>query len=177
MVDTSLVIEAQSGNQEAFSRLVTRYSGRIYTAAYSFLRNMDDASDIVQEVFIRAYRNISSFDSVRPLYPWLYRIARNLCINKVKNMNSRNVSLPEWELRARTDDPETRYMKQQEADAVLHAMKKLPEKFREIIELKHFQECSYQEIAEILDIPVGTVMSRLYNARMKLKDELSKEER
>ena len=177
MVDTPLVIEAQAGNQEAFSRLVTRYSGRIYAAAYSFLRNMDDASDIVQEVFIRAYRNISSFDPVRPLYPWLYRIAKNLCINKVKNMNSRNSSLPEWELAARTDDPETTYLKQQQADAVLSAIKRLPDKFREIIELKHFQECSYREMAEILGIPEGTVMSRLYNARMKLKEELSKEDR
>ena len=85
--------------------------------------------------------------------------------------------MPEWELKARTDDPETRYLKQQEADAVLGAMKRLPEKFRIIIELKHFQECSYQEMAEILDIPVGTVMSRLYNARIKLKEELAKEER
>jgi RNA polymerase sigma-70 factor (ECF subfamily) len=91
-------------------------------------------------------------------------------------MNSKNIPLPEWELQSKSEDPETRLLKKQEAEDLLKAIKRLPDHYREIIELKHFQECSYAEMAEILAIPVGTVMSRLYNGRMKLREELSKEE-
>ena len=176
MMEADLIVQIQSGNTKAFEGIMRTYSHRVYRAAYLFLRNVDDASDIVQEVFIRAYKHIATFDTSRPLYPWLHSITRNLCINKVKNMNSNNVSLPETELPGSILDPESALLKQEEADAVLAAVRRLPDHFREIIELKHFQECSYAEIAEILSIPTGTVMSRLYNARMKLREKLSREE-
>jgi RNA polymerase sigma-70 factor (ECF subfamily) len=124
-------------------------------------------------VFLRAYRNISSFDTKRSFYPWLYRIARNLCINTVKRASRRETSLPEEELIASAGpDPAAQLLKNEEVEELRLAITKLSEKHREIINLKTFQDCSYAEISEILDIPIGTVMSRLYAARAKLKELL-----
>ena len=83
-MEAHIIAEAQGGSHDAFSKLVDLYARRIYYAAYSFLHNVDDASDVVQEVFLRAYKNLGSFDTSRSLYPWLYRITRNLCINTVQ---------------------------------------------------------------------------------------------
>ena len=175
MSETELVLQAKSGNKDAFGLLVSSYSRRIYQAAYSFMRNMDDSADIVQEVFIRAYKNIHSFDTSRPLYPWLFRITKNLCINMKNRGSSSEISLPEFDLPGDSESPESLLMKDQDAEQIRRSLKKLPDPFREILVLKHFQECSYAEIAEILSIPIGTVMSRLYNARKKMQEILIKE--
>jgi RNA polymerase sigma-70 factor (ECF subfamily) len=172
-METQLILQAQRGNNDAFSELVSLYGKRIYYAAYSFLHNVDDAADIVQEVFLRAYRNISSFDTARSFYPWLYRIARNLCINTAKRASRRDTSLPAEELIASGGpDPATELLKNEEIEELRSALTRLSDKHREILDLKTFQDCSYAEIAEILDIPIGTVMSRLYAARSKLKELL-----
>ena len=172
-METELILQAQRGSNDAFSRLVALYGKRIYYAAYSFLHNVDDAADIVQEVFLRAFRNISSFDTSRSFYPWLYRIARNLCINTVKRASRRDTPLPAEELIASgTRDPAAELLRNEEVEELRSALTRLSDKHREILDLKTFQDCSYAEIAEILDIPIGTVMSRLYAARSKLKELL-----
>ena len=170
-MERQLILQAQKGNRDAFGELVNLYGRRIYYAAYSFLHNVDDASDSVQEVFLRAFKNLSSFDPSRAFYPWLYRIAKNLCINTVQRASRRDTALPPEDIIASTGrGPESEAVRNEEADQLREAMTLLSDKHREIIKLKHFQECSYAEIAEILDIPIGTVMSRLYAARGKLKD-------
>lgn len=169
-MEAQLITLAQGGNQEAFSKLFSLHGRRIYFAAYSFLHNVDDASDIVQEVFLRAYKNIGTFDTKRAFYPWLYRIARNLCINTVQRSSRKETGLPAEELiPARTDDPASELLRKEEIEGLRKALDQLQDKHREIITLKTFQDCSYAEIAEILDIPIGTVMSRLYTARTKLR--------
>ncbi len=170
-MEAQLIAQAQNGSNEAFSRIVDIYGRRVYHAAYSFLHNMDDASDIVQEVFFRAYKNISSFDTTRAMYPWLYRITRNLCINLVQRSSRKDTALPDEELIAGTErDPAAELLRKEELEVLRLSLDKLPEKHREIILLKHFQDCSYAEMAEILDIPIGTVMSRLYAARTRLRE-------
>jgi len=172
-MEAQAIMRLKSGDGDAFAVLVSLYGRRIYYAAYSFLHNVDDAADIVQEVFLRAYKNIGSFDTKRPFYPWLYRIARNLCINTLKRASRRDRELPAEELIASNMPDPAREALMHEELAELHgALAQLNEKQREIIELKIFQDCSYAEMAEILDIPIGTVMSRLYSARMKLKEIL-----
>lgn len=172
-METQLIVQAQHGSNDAFSRLVTLYGKKIYYAAYSFLHNVDDAADVVQEVFLRAYKNLASFDTKRSFYPWLYRIARNLCINTVKRASHRDIGLPAEELIVSTGpDPAAELLRNEELVELRGALARLPEKHREIIDLKTFQDCSYSEMAEILDIPIGTVMSRLYAARLKLKELL-----
>jgi RNA polymerase sigma-70 factor, ECF subfamily len=172
-MEAQLIAQAQGGNQDAFSKLVDLYGRRIYYAAYSFLHNVDDASDIVQEVFLRAYKNIGSFDTGRAFYPWLHRIARNLCINTVQRSSRKDTGLPAEELiPAQHGDPASDLLRAEEIEELREALEQLSDKHQEIIRLKSFQDCSYAEIAEILDIPIGTVMSRLYAARGKLRDIL-----
>lgn len=169
-MERELILQARAGNREAFGRLVGMYGRRVYHTAYSFLHNVDDASDIVQEVFLRAYRSLSSFDVSRALFPWLYRITRNLCINRTRRASNRDLALPVDDiLPARVADPADLAVRTEEERQIREAIENLPDKYRSAVVLKHFQDCSYAEIAEILDIPIGTVMSRLYTARMKLK--------
>jgi len=172
-METQLIVAAQAGDSSAFEQLVKRYSRRIYRLAYSFLHNGDDAADVVQEVFLRAFRNIARFDTTKTFYPWLHRITRNLCINKRNLKANREGTLPvEDLLPASGIDPLAITLQNEEVETLKRAIDELPDMHREILLLKHFQECSYAEIAEILDIPIGTVMSRLYNARRKLRDIL-----
>lgn len=175
--ERSLVIRAQARDRDAFGVLVSRYLDRIYRVAYGVVRNHDEASDIAQETFMRAYRTIDRFDPSRPLFPWLYQIARNLGINRIQRVRRREVSLPDFDaLQARDQTPEQELVRESEAERVREAIATLPEPQKEIIELCHFQECSYQEMADILGIPIGTVMSRLYHARKRLQKVLETEE-
>ena len=172
-MESELILSVQAGNKAAFDELVNIYSRRIYHLAYSFLHNVDDAADIVQEVFLRAYRNFSRFDPTRALYPWLYRITKNLCINRYQRAANRERTLPGEELIASaTLDPLNEAVRNEEAEAIRKAVDNLPPMHREILIMKHFHDCSYAEMAEILSVPVGTVMSRLCNARAKLRKEL-----
>ncbi len=176
-MEARLIVAAQSGDAAAFEQLVRRYSRRVFRLAYSFLHNSDDAADVVQEVFLRAFRNLARFDVQRSFYPWLHRITRNLCLNRRELKANREATLPTEDLLpAAGRDPLALTLEREEIETLRRALCSLPEMHREILMLKHFQECSYAEMAEILDIPIGTVMSRLYNARRKLRDLLTETE-
>jgi RNA polymerase sigma-70 factor (ECF subfamily) len=175
--ERELVVRAQGGDSEAFTLLTRHFMKRVYRAAYAVLRNSTDAEDVTQETFVRAYQGIDRFDVDRPLFPWLYRIARNLCINRIQRVGKREAELPDFDYFAdRSPGPEEATIAGEQQQEVRHAVEKLPDPHRRIIELCHFQECSYREIAEILDIPIGTVMSRLYHARRKLRELLDQED-
>jgi len=174
MDERSLIVRAQTGDRDAFGILVRLYLQRVYRAAHGIVHNHDDASDIAQDTFVRAYKNLDRFDVNRPLFPWLFRIARNLCLNRIERVTKREVSLPEFDtIRSSHQTPDEVAIARDEKERVRMAVAMLPDQHREIIELSHFQECSYKEMAEILGIPIGTVMSRLYHARQKLKDLLT----
>ncbi|HUX21769.1 MAG TPA: RNA polymerase sigma factor [Spirochaetia bacterium] len=174
--ETLLIREALTGDRDAFSRLMLQYAQRIYRGVCFIVRNIDDAKDITQETFLRAYRGLGSFDPSKPFYPWIHRIARNLSLNYIGRAERKNLSLPEGDpFPARTEDPALSIIHEAESESLYRAIDRLTPEHREIIMLKHFGECSYAEIAEIVGIPIGTVMSRLYNARMKLKSLLSEE--
>ncbi len=171
-----IVDRVQFKNRKTFTKHIAGCERRIYKAAYSFLHNVDDAADITQEVLLSVYKNISSFDSSKAFFPWLYRITKNKCINRVKNMNYRTGELPEFELvDKRRKGPESEVIQKEEAARIRTAVAALPENYRAIIMLRYFQDCSYAEIAEIAEIAEGTVMSRLYNARKQLKEIIEKE--
>ena len=174
--ERDLIVRAKKGDGAAFSALTRVYIRRVYRAAYAVVRNHADAEDVAQETFVRAYQSIARFDETRPMFPWLYRIARNLCINRVQRVNNRESELPEYDhFPDRSAGPETATIAADERTRIRAAVRALPENYRRIIELSHFQECSYREIADILEIPIGTVMSRLYHARRKLKELLEHE--
>ena len=176
-LEHSLIVRAKAGEREAFSLLIRHNIQRVYRTAYAVVRNRDDAEDIAQETFVRAYQSISRFDETRPLFPWLYRIARNLCLNRIERVTKRETELPEFDyLPDASAGPEESAIAAEERRLVRGAVGRLPDQHRQIIELSHFQECSYREIADILDLPMGTVMSRLYNARRKLRELLETDE-
>ena len=177
LMEKELILQAKTGNRAAFELLVKEYLQRIYRAAYSLVRNVEDASDIAQEAFMRAYRSIGTFDESRPFYPWMYRITRNLCMNHLSSSKNRIGCVEDEDLIPdRACGPEEQAIRKENLSDIERAISCLPEQHREILVLKHFQDCSYNDIAEILGIPIGTVMSRLYNARMKLKTILKEQE-
>ncbi|MDC7226191.1 MAG: sigma-70 family RNA polymerase sigma factor [Spirochaetales bacterium] len=157
---------------EAFSAMFRAYDRRIYYTAYRYIGSREEASDITQEVFLRAWRNYSSLDLNRPVYPWLFRITKNLCINRARRKSGSEAGLEFPELQPGTESVEKEVTQRESRKEIREAVMALPDKFREIIILKHYDECSYDEMSEILDIPKGTVMSRLFNARKMLKKNL-----
>lgn len=171
-----LIVRAQHGDRDAFALLVRRYLERVYRAAYAILRDHEDASDVAQDTFVRAYRGLRRFDAARPIFPWLYRIARNLSLNRIERVRGREQRLPDFDaLVAAGPGPEDTLVAEDEVLRVRRAVAGLSDQHRQIIELNHFQECSYKEIAGILGIPIGTVMSRLYHARRRLREILDEE--
>ena len=169
---------AQDGDVAAFEVLVNRYRKRIYFVALGYLQSREDALDAVQDAFFRAYRAIKTFDLERAFYPWIYKIAKNLCLSKLRTRyRAKEYSIDQgeedeqsWELPDCSLSPELEVGRAELRSKLKEAISQLSANDREIIVLQHFQECSYQEIADILEIPIGTVMSRLFHARQKLKD-------
>jgi len=143
---------------------------RAYFTALGFLGSHDSAMDMSQEAFIRAYRSYKKFDRTKNFFTWYYKILRNLCFNFIRdNKNKSDLSFIEnREVEGKSENPGDVVEKQELYDNLEVAISKLDFDEREIIILKEFEEHSYKEIAELLSIPIGTVMSRLYYARKKL---------
>ncbi len=174
--EEALVARARTGDREAFGLLVHAYLPRLYRVAYGVVRNGEEAADIAQDAFVRAYRAIRRFDPSRPVFPWLYQITRNLALNRIARVRNREGTLEIDSLVAPGKGPEDAVEADDECARIRRAVARLPEQHRLVIELNHFQECSYRDMAEILGIPVGTVMSRLYHARKRLRTVLEEEE-
>lgn len=145
---------------------------RGYVAAYRWLGNPDDSREACQEAAARALAALDRFDPERPFYPWFYRILKNLCLDRIR----RRGRDPLASGAAEADDKpgsdvgaEGQLLQRERSRALTRAVAELPEAQREVIELRHFQDLTYEEMAEILGCPVGTVMSRLYRARRQLR--------
>ncbi|NCN05786.1 MAG: RNA polymerase sigma factor [Spirochaetales bacterium] len=150
------------------------YIPRLYKALYLMVQNEQDASDLLQDTLLRAYEKSSYYDPAQPLYPWLLTLGRNIARNHFRKKESHLGSIPEeLEIQSPYLNPEENLLRDEESRHLMQAIENLSPEHREIIELKHFQECSYQEIGTILELPPGTVMSRLYYARKELGKILS----
>lgn len=170
-----LLARARSGDLAAFEEIVGRYQRRVYGVAYRIVRRHDVADDVAQETFMRAHRALDTFDVARPFGPWICRIAANLAINHVRSPQFREEELPEGhaEMPAPAAGSPLARVLDREARAVLDAaMARLPAEQRAVFALRVVEELSYKEIAEALDISIGTVMSRLSRAREKLREAL-----
>jgi RNA polymerase sigma-70 factor (ECF subfamily) len=159
----------QKGDKEAYQEIVVRHMHTAYYVALAFVHNHQDALDISQEAFIRAFRKIKKFDTKRPFFPWFYRILKNLCIDHYKHRRRLN-EVPLENVRILEVEHEDREMKK----ALWKGIDELPHEQKEIIVLRYFQQLSYQEIAEVLNKPIGTVMSSLYYAKKRLKGIVGK---
>ena len=181
--ERALVLRARDGDRGAFGELVNRYMQRAYYVALGLVGSHDDALDLSQEAFARAFRARKSIDPDRPFYVWLYTIVRRLCFNFLRDTKRRSQRLREatpWLVdqagaRAAGSDP-ARSAERAELRARLQAaIELLPEREREVLVLKEFEGLRYREIAELLGVPIGTVMSRLYTARKNLAASLEGE--
>lgn len=172
------------GDQNAFSDIVNLYQNRLYQVCYRMLGNKHEAEDIAQEAFVRAYTNLHTFDQKRKFSTWLYRIATNLCIDRIRKKK------PDYYLDAEVagtdgldmysqiaaDDqlPEEQLEQMELQDRIQYEISRLPDKYRSAIVLKYMEELSLQEISEILDLPLGTVKTRIHRGREALRKQLHK---
>ncbi len=170
--DEALLQAVKNGDCESFNPLIERYKLALYKVMYRMVLNRDDAEDLVEEAFIKAYRSIKRFDTSRPFYTWLRRIAVNNAINFLKK-ERRNLTQPleyvEKRLSNNRQDPVAMTEQKLMREKINRAMAQLPEEFRVILSLKVEEDLSYNEISRVLEIPKGTVMSRLARARQKLR--------
>lgn len=181
--ERTLARRARGGDREAFGELVHAHMQRAYFTALGLVGSHDDALDLSQDAFVRAFRARRRLDPERPFYPWLYRILRRLCFNHLRDGKARRGKLERagsWladDLHGRAGRDPAREVERGELRARLEeAIGGLPAAEREALVLREFQGLSYREIAELAEIPIGTVMSRLYRARRALAAALEPEE-
>jgi RNA polymerase sigma-70 factor (ECF subfamily) len=176
--DESLVRETLAGSQASFQLLVERYQERIFSLARHYTRNAVDVEDLVQDTFLKAFSRLDTFQGQSSFFTWLYRIAVNTILDGIKRRGRSPVNVVE--------DPEalaapgsTRVsgpsagMEREEIARITHAvLGELPEIFRAVLVMREFEDLSYQQIADVLEISIGTVESRLFRARARFKDKL-----
>ena len=179
--DAALVERCRRGDVAAFEPLVEKYRQRVYRLAYNVLRDAEDALDVAQEAFIRAYQAIGSFRGQSAFYTWLFRITVNVAADRARQraaqgraFGTERVEEGDWDrtLVDRGAAPDDAAARAEERERIRRALATLPEHHRTIIMLSDLEGLSYREIAEVLDIPMGTVMSRLHNARKRLRSAL-----
>ena len=173
--EPELIRRAQAGDRGALGILVRSYQRRVYALGIRFFRNSDDAEDLVQETFIRAWHALDRFDPERPFAPWLMRIASNRALTEIATRKRRgNEELDEsisWSGPGADDDLERQQLQQD----VERAVADLPADQRMILLLRATEGLSYREIAENMDIPIGTVMSRLARARETMRKKVKRQ--
>ncbi|MCP3982332.1 MAG: sigma-70 family RNA polymerase sigma factor [bacterium] len=169
---TTLLERCRQGDGLAWEALVRQFQGRIYAVALHYSRNSEEARDMAQEIFIRVYSRLGSFHGDH-FVPWMLRLARNLCIDKLRRKKARPVSgeiamddAPEMVDEAPT--PEENWFSDRKQQLVYRAMGRMSEQNREMILLKEIQGLNLQEIADLLQAPLGTVKSRSNRARLEL---------
>ncbi|MFH1312529.1 MAG: sigma-70 family RNA polymerase sigma factor [Candidatus Eisenbacteria bacterium] len=166
--DSEAIHAIRAGDREAYKAIVERYMRRAYGIAITFVRNQQDAMDVSQMAFIKAYRNLRRFDTERPFFPWFYRILRNICLDHLKRA-SRTREIPLEDAGVLKTEAQNHEMKQM----LWQAIEDLPLEQREAIVLRYFEGMSYREVAETLEMPIGTVMSSLHYAKRKMKKAIS----
>ena len=177
--DQALIQRCQAGDVAAFEPLVEKYRQRVWRIAYQIVRDREEAWDVSQEAFIRAFRSLASFRGQSAFYTWLFRIAVNLATDRVRQRAARGrafgterVAENEWEGAlpdAAGDRPDEAAARRETRQRIARTLDDLPQNLRAIIVLSDVEGLSYREIAEVLNIPVGTVMSRLHNARKRFR--------
>ena len=170
MDDQAAIEKCRAGDMEAFRHVVEHYQAEAIGHAVAILGNREDAMDAVQEAFIDTFQALDRLDLTRRFYPWFYAILRNRCYKLAAGRKRREVSSSDGiEILAPTSNfrPEDTMLLEQ-------AMFELPAEDRELITLRHLDGLSYQELAERLEVPQGTIMSRLYHARKRLREKLKR---
>ncbi|MBI2823390.1 MAG: sigma-70 family RNA polymerase sigma factor [Planctomycetia bacterium] len=177
MDDDCLIDQALAGNADAFGRLVARYQDRLFHAMTHIAGSAEDARDVVQDAFVQAFVKLESFRRTSGFYTWLYRIAFNVSATRRRRTRT-NVSIDgnatghALTLADPGSAPHDRLEQQERAARVRAALENLSEEFRTVLVLREMDDCDYETIAEMLDLPIGTVRSRLHRARLQMRELL-----
>ncbi len=182
-IDQQLVERAQRGDKHAFELLVAKYQRKLIRLLSRFIRDSTEVEDVAQEAFIKAYRALPNFRGDSAFYTWLYRIGINTAKNYLVAMGRRAPTstsmdaeeaedLGETELLQDLNTPENEMMSRQVADTVNQTLEKLPEDLRTAISLREMEGLSYEEIATVMNCPIGTVRSRIFRAREAIAEQL-----
>lgn len=183
--DWELIQAFKQGNEEVFEEIVRRYQKKVYNTTYRMTGNPEDANDLAQEVFIRVYRNLERFQGKSSFSTWLFTIATNICRDEMRKRHRRvavqSLSEPihmedgdlEREIADESMTPEILSLNRELHDEIQAVIDELPAEQKEVIVLRELQEFSYEEIAEIAGVSLGTVKSRISRARMNMRKSLS----
>jgi RNA polymerase sigma-70 factor (ECF subfamily) len=170
--DEILLRKVARGDLQAFSVLVEKHKRRAYAIALGIVGTRDEAYDLSQDAFMRVFRSARTFDQKRAFFPWFYAILVNLCRTHLKKRGKEVALDAAVEAVDLTQAPDESYATREVKEKLWAAIQRLPYNDREVIMMAHFWEYSYKDMSAILNIPIGTVMSRLYYARRRLKEEL-----
>lgn len=176
--EQALLKKVQTGDLEAYGTIIQEHQKAVFNVCLRILGNRQEAEDLTQEAFLRAYRNINQYDPKRPFGPWMRTLAANLCYNHLKKARLEKVPLKDErdqrkEHHQRT--PEELLELSQQHQLLYQKIWQLPENQRAALELRHFQGLTYREMARVLNMPLNTVRSHLYRARQKLAELLEEE--
>lgn len=176
MEDRKLVESAQRGDKDAFATLVQRYHRNIYSLAYRMTGNREDAMDVTQEVLLRAYRAIASFQPDKPFLPWIYRITWNICADRGRKIGRTpseesidDANAGASRLASSAPSPDKEFERQEVARVLRAAIDQLAEGYRELIILFHLEGLSIREISDVTDMKETVIKNRLYRGRQMLK--------
>lgn len=180
--DEELIERFQHGDLYAFDMIVRRYKDQLLNFVYRFVGNMEEAEDIVQETFLRVYRNRQAYKRIAKFSTWIYTIAGNLARTELRKRKRRRIFSisdlgyedKDYEISDEVFNPEAHVDSRMQEEIIQREINKLPPKFREVIILRDVQELSYEEISKILNVPIGTVKSRVNRGRLKLQARLNK---
>lgn len=186
--DDKLVAEAVGGSEQAYKGLVDKYERAIYFHILKMIRDQDQVEDLVQETFVKAFDNLNSYNTDYAFSTWLYRIATNHTIDYLRKKKLKTLSIDEpvktregdmqMQLPDESAGTDRNIIRKQRQKMVQQEIENLPPKYRRVIQMRHMEEKSYQEIAEVLDLPLGTVKAHIFRARellyKALKDKREK---
>ena len=167
--DNELVRRVLDGDLAAYRTIVERHQGRIFYVGLKFLHSNEDAEDFAQEVFLRAFERLGSYRGSGSFAAWLYRVAFNLAVNRYRGVRPAMIELAEETLPDTAPHAEERLLSLESADHVRKALEGLPDRYAIVVKMHFFDELSYPEIAEALDLPVNTVKSHVFRAKAILR--------
>ena len=174
LLDVAAILErCRQGDDLAWEALVRHYQGRVYAVACSYMRNAEEARDVAQDIFVRVYERLGSFHGDQAFLPWLLRLSRNVCIDALRRRKSRPRATDDLgdasvQIASEAPTPEETAVGDSEGDLLYRAMDRMSDSDREILMLREIQGLKVEEIATLLNVPVGTVKSRCNRARLDL---------
>src|SRR5262245_55975378 len=173
------VEQSLGGDRAAFGQLMHRYTGAVYNLAYRMLGNPEDAEDAVQEIFLRAYTRLASFDRTRRFSTWLLSIGSNYCIDRLRRRRYSWLTLDDitFSLPSRERGPERSALEHEQQQIIQRALQQLPDNYRTVTVLRYWNDLSYEEIARVTGLTESTIKTRLHRARHMLAEALGPEEK